>query len=72
MGALPVADEATWASGRGLCATQAHRRQGAHRAPQQGDDLPRVDVGIDPYEMSVKEKDIWKQPALSEEWRNMV
>ena len=44
--------------GRGLCATQAHRRQGAHRAPQQGDDRPRVDVGTDPYEMSVKEKDI--------------
>ena len=42
MGALPVADEATWASGRGLYATQAHRRQGAHRAPQQGDDLPRA------------------------------
>ena len=37
-GALPVADKATRASGSGRCATQAHRRQGAHRAPQQGND----------------------------------
>ena len=34
-GALPVADEATRASGRGRCATQPRPRQGAHRAPQQ-------------------------------------
>jgi len=34
-GALPVADEATRASGSGRCATQPLRRQGAHRAPQQ-------------------------------------
>ena len=34
-GALPVADEATRASGNGRCATQPRHRQGAHRAPQQ-------------------------------------
>ena len=33
---LPAADEARGASGRGRCATQAHRRQGAHRAPREG------------------------------------
>ena len=32
---LPVAEEGRGASGRGRCATQPHRRQGAHRAPQQ-------------------------------------
>ena len=35
-GALPVADEATRASGRGRCATQPHRRQGAHRITATG------------------------------------
>ena len=44
-GALPVAGGATRASGRGLCATQAHRRQGAHRAPQTGLGLPRRPKG---------------------------
>ena len=34
-GALPVADEATRASGSGRCTTQPLRRQGVHRAPQQ-------------------------------------
>ena len=32
---LPVAEEGRGASGSGLCATQPHRRQGAHRVPQQ-------------------------------------
>ena len=33
---LPVAEKGSRASGRGLCATQPHRWQGEHRAPQQG------------------------------------
>ena len=37
--ALPVADAARGASGSGRCATQLHRQQGAHRAPQQGSSI---------------------------------
>ena len=41
-GALPVADEATRASGSGRCATQPRHRQGAHRAPQQDTDTRKT------------------------------
>ena len=39
-GAPPGAGGATRASGRGRCATQVHRRQGAHRVPQQFKQYP--------------------------------
>ena len=37
---LPVAEEGRGASGSGLCATLPHRRQGAHRVPQQESRTP--------------------------------
>ena len=65
--ALPVADAARGASGRGLWATQARRRQGAHRAPQQEGRRHTSHASFHSYYnrmwLSLVERLLWEQDA---------